>query len=256
MAYTVSWDEGVPVGATTPASDIDIEIQKVKTSLRERLEQVLPDFDTDGVDPKKLSIIIGTTATRPATPDYPGEMFFATETGVLYIGDSTPVWIAVGAVIGDPDTPEVSIASACTLTLASNYTVPNAWGLIPTWQKVYDNGNMFNAGNPERVTFPSTGVYMISTSLVIDPTAGTRNVPCYFKVFRNGVVASSGGWGLTSSKDQTDPSGTTYFSCLAQTSVFNYQVGEYIDWRVENQAGLNSPVVQAQYSRVAVVKIL
>ncbi len=54
MAYTIPWDESDPDGSITAASDIDAEFQQLKTALRERLEQVIPDFGDDMVDPKVI----------------------------------------------------------------------------------------------------------------------------------------------------------------------------------------------------------
>lgn len=54
MAYNVAWDESLPDGDITAADDLDTELQNLKTSLRERLEQVIPDFGDDLVDPKVL----------------------------------------------------------------------------------------------------------------------------------------------------------------------------------------------------------
>lgn len=64
VAYTKSWDESAPIGATTPAADLDVIIQDLKIALRERLEQVIPDFGNDGVDPKVIPLanIEGTEA--------------------------------------------------------------------------------------------------------------------------------------------------------------------------------------------------
>ena len=55
MAYTVPWDEASPDGAITPAADIDVELQNLKTSVAERLEDVIPDWRDDLVDPKVLA---------------------------------------------------------------------------------------------------------------------------------------------------------------------------------------------------------
>ncbi len=60
MVYIIPWDESDPDGSIVAASDIDAELQQLKLSLRERLEQVIPGFGDDGVDPK---IIPQTTPT-------------------------------------------------------------------------------------------------------------------------------------------------------------------------------------------------
>jgi hypothetical protein len=51
MAYTVAWNESEPDG-TEAANTLETELQNIKISLRERLEDFFPDWSDDGVDPK------------------------------------------------------------------------------------------------------------------------------------------------------------------------------------------------------------
>ncbi len=53
MAYSVAWDESDPAGSV-PANTIDTEIQETKIAIRERIEQVIPDWSDDLVDPKTI----------------------------------------------------------------------------------------------------------------------------------------------------------------------------------------------------------
>lgn len=52
---SVPWDEASPSGATTPADTIDTELQNLKISIRERLEDLIPDWSDDTVCPKVLA---------------------------------------------------------------------------------------------------------------------------------------------------------------------------------------------------------
>ncbi len=54
MAYGIPWDEAGPSGATTPADTIDTELQNLKISIRERIEDVICDWADDSVNPKVL----------------------------------------------------------------------------------------------------------------------------------------------------------------------------------------------------------
>ena len=56
MVYTVPWTEGAPVGAATPADTIDTELQNLKISIRERLEDLIDDWTVDGTDPKVFNV--------------------------------------------------------------------------------------------------------------------------------------------------------------------------------------------------------
>ena len=51
MAYTKTWDESQPDGSEN-ANTIDTEIQDVKFSMRERLEDLFPRWSDDSEDPK------------------------------------------------------------------------------------------------------------------------------------------------------------------------------------------------------------
>lgn len=54
MAYSRSWSEGTPTGSSNP-STIDEELRNLKLAFRERIEDLLPDWANDGVDPKLVN---------------------------------------------------------------------------------------------------------------------------------------------------------------------------------------------------------
>lgn len=55
MVYSIAWNESSPVGSTTNANTIDTELQNLKTSVRERMNQILAnDWENDGDDPKLI----------------------------------------------------------------------------------------------------------------------------------------------------------------------------------------------------------
>jgi len=57
MVYSIAWNESTPVGASTNANTIDTELQNLKTSIRERMNDVLSnDWENDGDEPKLLDI--------------------------------------------------------------------------------------------------------------------------------------------------------------------------------------------------------
>jgi hypothetical protein len=61
MVYNIAWDEAQPDGSEA-ANTLDTEIQELKESIRERIEDIIPDWANDAVDPKVLS----TTAVERA----------------------------------------------------------------------------------------------------------------------------------------------------------------------------------------------
>lgn len=58
-AYSVAWNEATPAGSSTNASTIDTELQNLKTSIRERMNNILHssgDWGTDSEEPKLVDI--------------------------------------------------------------------------------------------------------------------------------------------------------------------------------------------------------
>lgn len=56
MVYNISWDESQPDGSEN-ANTIDTEIQELKESIRERMNDILSNaWETDGDDPKTLNL--------------------------------------------------------------------------------------------------------------------------------------------------------------------------------------------------------
>lgn len=98
MAYAYPIDINAPDGDTTPVSDLDVREQNLKKAYNERLDQVIEDFSDDLVDPKIMiagtaRVLVDTEANKPANADFEGQMFFAEDTGSLYIGDVALDWI-------------------------------------------------------------------------------------------------------------------------------------------------------------------
>lgn len=127
MPYTVPWDESSPDGAITPAADIDVELQDLKTSLRERLEQVIPDFGNDLVDPKVIpsTVIDNSTAFCWAVYFASVSNQIIPNTGVatqvpLALGISVPganPWTVDGGNIVYPDDGSYVLIATCSMQL-------------------------------------------------------------------------------------------------------------------------------------------
>lgn len=99
MAWSVNWDETSPDGDTVLASAIDTELQNLKVSVRERLEEFIDDWEDNGVEPKVLNrkwiISEGSLASRPASPLRAGEAYYASDVNQFYVA-SGGSWDSVG----------------------------------------------------------------------------------------------------------------------------------------------------------------
>jgi len=181
MAYGQGWDASAPDGAITPAADIDAEIQDTKVAVGERLVEFVPEWADDLKQPKKISIVSGAHADRPATPDFQGEMWFSIDTQILYIADATPEWKSTGGIAvedGDPEAPP-STTLYIYAKLAGLGTIPatNSWTLLGGWEDVLQYGTFYIP-----ITFPfrfylnTAGTYKIDSAFVIDPNGSATHV--------------------------------------------------------------------------------
>lgn len=61
MPYQIPWEESEPVGAITPAETIDTELQELKISVRERMDDLIGagNWEDDNVDPKQVISVVG-----------------------------------------------------------------------------------------------------------------------------------------------------------------------------------------------------
>lgn len=61
MPYSIPWDETEPIGATTPAASLDTELQELKISIRERMNDLIGagNWEDDGVEPKEVVSVVG-----------------------------------------------------------------------------------------------------------------------------------------------------------------------------------------------------
>ena len=63
MVYSIAWNEASPAGASTNANTLDTELQDLKKSVRERMNDLCENtWETDGNNPKTLAVsaIAGT----------------------------------------------------------------------------------------------------------------------------------------------------------------------------------------------------
>jgi hypothetical protein len=114
MAYTKVWDEAAPPGSL-PADQIDTAIQDTKIALRERLEQVIPNFGSDAEDPKKVkAVLVGDVVDRPAVTTS-GIVFVATDEGKVYFsldGGTWDEWPSEAAVLRGTEAEKPNPATA------------------------------------------------------------------------------------------------------------------------------------------------
>lgn len=75
MAYSVAWNEAAPVGASVNAATLDTELQDLKKSVRERMNNLVSNaWETDGDDPKLIDVLaIGATPRLAHVYDNAGD---------------------------------------------------------------------------------------------------------------------------------------------------------------------------------------
>lgn len=244
MAYTQGWDASAPDGATTPAADIDVEIQNLKTALGERLVQVIPEWADDLEDPKKIAIVYGLIADRPGTPDFPGELYFATDTGVLYIADGTPEWKAAGTGITPPEEGEDT--GSATYFVAANKLGTQACGgggttVISGWIVATGYGSWYSGGSPTRFTCPAGGTYELFASVAVENVNICR---LQFRVNGSSLVAAA---------TRFQPHSTNPTSASIQ-GAWTLAAGDYVELLLTTEVSLPSVNLLGTYSHIKITR--
>lgn len=157
MVYAIAWDEATPVGATTSASDIDLELQNLKISIRERLDDLIGtgNWANDAVDPKELT---------------GQEKYYV---GQSLIGVASTV---VGAKLGNISTKKIIPTSGAFANNGTDITL-NAIG-------VYDLFAVFKWGTLQN---PASA----SVTLTAAGTAVIASRPCFFTNYALGGLEAS-----------------------------------------------------------------
>lgn len=230
MAYAKGWDASTPDGAITPAADIDVEIQDTKVAVGERLAEFVPEWADDLAQPKKLAIVYGDLASRPSTPDFAGELYFATDTGTLFVADGTPAWVSVTTIVEEGDDEVVSTSFSMSAMLASSYQIPvdTNWHKLSGWTVVGSRGTFYSGGQPTRFVAPASGDYKVSVVFYCGLSAG------------NVVKGAYGINGGTPSADETariispDSMGV---GVPLEFIVYSMATGSYVELYVQNELG-------------------
>ena len=243
MAYGQGWDPSAPDGAITPAADIDVEFQNLKTALGERLVQVMPEWADDLADPKKLSIVVGTLAARPGAPDFAGEMYFATDNSTLYIADTTPAWVSTGGVAPPEDgTDPASATHFFWAPKAGDQVIPasSGWTALSAWAAGLAYGSWYTGGAPTRFTAPVGGTYDICANICFESSTVLGAIRINGSGFSAQAKGESSG-GLVSS--------------MSLAGIWTLSAGDYIEIVVDNLSFIGSSNVLGTYTHVKIVRL-
>jgi len=243
MAYGQGWDASTPDGAITPAADIDEEIQNLKVALGERLVQVMPEWADDLKDPKKLSIVYGDLASRPAAPDFAGEMYFAEDNATLYIGNAALEWVAIGGTIEAP--PPGTDPISQTYYVAANKGANQAIGGSSTtalsgWVVASSFGTWYSGGQPTRLTCPAGGSYELYASVAVENVNLCR---LQFKVNGTSGVAAA---------TRFQPHGGPANASIQ--GAFQLVAGDYVELFMTTEVSIPSINVLGTYSHVKITR--
>lgn len=249
MVYSIGWDASSPDGAITPAADIDEEIQNLKTSLGERLVEVIPEWADDGEEPKKLAIVVGTLAARPAAPDFAGERYFAEDTQTLYIGNTALEWVSTGGIVVEEGDPEaVSQSFSAFLTLSSSYNLPSdtSWHKLAGYTDEGHRGSFYSGTQPSRITVPTAGDYKFS---------------CVFCLASGSDVSMDVGYGILGAPNPVitafaHKAGEVEGGYPLEFIVHSFAVGNYVEFWVKQATGTSSAwVYSSGYTHITVHRL-
>jgi hypothetical protein len=119
VPYSIAWDEAAPIGASVAAADLDTELQNLKKSIRERMNDLVGagNWENDSVNPKvlfgsstncRISKTVGSAVTSPIqwdTEDEDNGGFWdvAAPTNIVIPFDGVYIFTA-GIALGDTGT--------------------------------------------------------------------------------------------------------------------------------------------------------
>lgn len=174
MPYTFSWDETDPLGSAQ-ANTLETIIQNKMKQLRERLTDFVPEWTNDAINPKRIKVLSGTAANRPAPAGLAdGIIYYSTDTNKLEIVDGA-AWVqlspldtsllptGVVRVVGRQNVDQQVTGTTtetvlATITIPANLMGPNGWVrvvLVPNFSgvggiktvKLKHGGNTLVTGN-------------------------------------------------------------------------------------------------------------
>jgi hypothetical protein len=161
-AYLIAWNETHPVGSAVAANTLDTELQNLKKSVRQRMDDILSnDWADDSHQPKTLD---------------------PTSMAAGAIANAT---LAIGSLTGTPICARVWTSVSVTLATGVGRTV--AWN-----QEAIDTSGFHdNSSDNPRLTCAAAGYYRISAQFTLLSGA---NAATAFTIFiaKNGATGASG----------------------------------------------------------------
>ena len=173
----------------------------------------------------------GTFASRPSAAT-PGALYFATDTGALYRDNGTG-W--------DQLKPIPAIQLGATATRTTNQSIPNNTNTVITFTvEAYDDlGAIDIAAHPTRLTAPTTGWYLVTANLGIDPNATGKRYTEFTKNGTTGLGAISAAGSLSA--------GDLNFSTIERLTA-----GDYFEVTFYQNSG---GAMNVQHARASIVRL-
>lgn len=177
MAYTVAWNEATPVGASTAADTIDTELQNLKKSVRERMNDILSNaWETDASDPKTID---------PDAIDSMDKVILARGSN-LSISDDTTTSITWDSEVSNNDSMFASGSPTIVTIQTTGFYVLHlqlGWAVDSTGARSasmdIDNTSLVPLNIRDAVATASTGTYHGCTVLLSMTAADTIRFQCY-----------------------------------------------------------------------------
>lgn len=164
-------------------------------------------------------IEIVTSSTRPSNP-YEGQQIYETDTK-LYKSYSGTAWIG---------TARTTVPS-CRIRGTVAQTIPDAGNVAVNFgASRWDNDNMWSAGTPTRITFTTSGLYLVGATMQITVSNDYVHIMSQVRLLGATVIGSS-------AYQQNNVVNTD--GRVAVSTVWNFAAGEWIDFSIyaDNTAG-------------------
>ncbi|MEE8113333.1 MAG: hypothetical protein V3T23_03155 [Nitrososphaerales archaeon] len=158
MVYSIVWDNTTPVGSSTNANTIDTELQNLKTSIQERMNNLTKNtWETDANDPKTLDPTAMGTGAFPAA-----------------------VTLPIAGLTGTPQVAHVFNSTEPSVLTGTPLILP--WN-----SETLDTGSFHdNSTNNSRLTITDAGYYRIAFTIQVLSGAAAAPIQYNLELFKNG----------------------------------------------------------------------
>ena len=147
MVYVIAWNEAAPVGSSVNAATIDTELQNLKKSVRERMNDILSNaWETDGDNPKLLDLPFSTQPSERAVVKLNSNESITTATATAIPWDTEDVDVGDLVDLGAQATRITIVNTGFYLVVGSLLWASGTTGVRQAYLRINGSTTIANQG--------------------------------------------------------------------------------------------------------------